>query len=284
MKTPTEPPFVPTPDENPKGYDVLFDAVLAEDESAAAERRGRLLERVGASARAHADLLTVRQRHARWQSAAEGVRTRSLVECGSTTPATFRPGQPRSARIVELAPGARWLDAGDLNDQREWLVLEGDVLVQADDMELPRLAPLDFHLAPAGLQPRRLSSVRGARLYRRSAPRPASAASGGASRTVMAATSPWEQYGPGIARRTLWSTGVEASYLVRAQKGAQVPGHGHRFDEECLMLDGDLYIGDVLLRAGDYQLAPVGSRHGHHLADTDLTLLVRGDVELQFDA
>ena len=109
-------------------------------------------------------------------------------------------------------------------------------------------------------------------------------AAGGPSRTVLSANTPWTDYGPGIARRTLWTTGTEATYLIRASKGAQVPGHGHLFDEECLMLAGDLYIGDMLLRAGDYQLAPVGSRHGTHVADTDLTLLVRGDVELRFDA
>jgi quercetin dioxygenase-like cupin family protein len=278
-----QPPFHPSePLDDSSACDALLEAVLAAPDAQQAQRRDRLFDRVGDSVRAHAGLVTVRARRASWRVEADGVRSRALIE--RSTPPSFRPGQPRSARIVELAPGAHWLDADDLNDQREWLVLQGDVALQADDGEAARLGPLDFHVAPAGCPPRRFASVAGALLYRRCAPRPASAPQVAPAQTVLDANTPWAEYGPGILRRTVWTSGAEAAYLVRAQAGAQVPAHGHRLDEECLMLDGDLYLGDILLRAGDYQLAPVGSQHGPHLADSTLTLLVRGDVELRFDA
>lgn len=42
------------------------------------------------------------------------------------------------------------------------------------------------------------------------------------------------------------------------------------------MLDGDLFIDDLLLRAGDYQLAPAGSVHREVYTDVGATLFVRG--------
>lgn len=246
--------------------------------------RERVFDRVADSARRHAGLHTVRARHARWTHAAPGVRLHALVEADDTVAATaLRAGQPCGAWIVELAPGAVWRPGIDPAQQREWLVMAGDVRFEAVGAATPDLAPLDFHVDPAGHPARELRSRGGARLYVRFAPPRAGATAPIAAATVRDATAPWDDFAPGIRRRTLWSDGIEAAYLVRAQAGAQVPAHGHRIDEECLMLDGDLYLGDVLLRGGDWQLAPVGAPHGLHVADSALTLWVRGDVELRFE-
>lgn len=43
-------------------------------------------------------------------------------------------------------------------------------------------------------------------------------------------------------------------------------------DEECLLLEGDAFIGDTLLRTGDWQLAPTGSKS--RLITTDKGALV----------
>lgn len=42
---------------------------------------------------------------------------------------------------------------------------------------------------------------------------------------------------------------------VRFAAGASVPDHGHALNEDCLMLQGEMFFGDILLRAGDYQVA-----------------------------
>ena len=65
-----------------------------------------------------------------------------------------------------------------------------------------------------------------------------------------------------------------------AEPDAAVPRHGHSHDEECLMLEGDLFLDDVLLRPLDYQLAPAGTAHGGVFTDTGVLLYAHGDLEL----
>lgn len=50
--------------------------------------------------------------------------------------------------------------------------------------------------------------------------------------------------------------------LVRMVAGTSYPGHRHAGFEECYVLQGDLHVGDTVLRAGDYQRAEGGSTHG----------------------
>jgi len=44
--------------------------------------------------------------------------------------------------------------------------------------------------------------------------------------------------------------------LVRMAPGASYPEHRHEGAEECLVLEGDLQIGDVTLNKGDFQRPP----------------------------
>lgn len=48
------------------------------------------------------------------------------------------------------------------------------------------------------------------------------------------------------------------------------------------MVEGDLFLDDVLLQSGDYQLAPAGS--AHHVTETDTGAIVyaHGDLDLSF--
>jgi uncharacterized cupin superfamily protein len=64
--------------------------------------------------------------------------------------------------------------------------------------------------------------------------------------------------------------------LVRMQPGARVPTHPHPIDEECLMLEGEMFLGDTLLRAGDFQLAPAGTRDADVVTDVGALFYVRG--------
>ena len=88
---------------------------------------------------------------------------------------------------------------------------------------------------------------------------------------------------PGIRRRVLWTAGGEAALLYRADPGARVPGHAHGHDEECLMVQGELFLDDVLLQPGDYQLAPAGTGHRVTETDTGVIIYAHGDLDLQFN-
>jgi hypothetical protein len=233
--------------------------------------RGRLADRIAASARAHAGLRTARPRRMAWVAAGDGVRQCRLY--GGPAPRQLRPGEPLDVTLVELAPGAAWRLPSDA--QSEWLVLQGDG--RLDDQAL---AEQDFHRQPPREQPLHwLAGPAGLRLYlRRSPPLPRMPAL-----TSHAVDAVWMPWAPGVVRRTLWAGPDEAGYLIRAESGAQAPPHGHGHDEECFMLEGDLYIGDMLLCEGDFQLAPYGDHHGLVQADTPVLLYQRGDPELAVD-
>ena len=81
--------------------------------------------------------------------------------------------------------------------------------------------------------------------------------------TKRAATADWLEYSPGIAYRVLK---VEhelnrQSLLVRMEPGAIYKSHAHDIDEECLVIEGDLQFGDLVLRAGDFHLATPAMAH-----------------------
>jgi ChrR Cupin-like domain len=73
----------------------------------------------------------------------------------------------------------------------------------------------------------------------------------------------WRRVSAGVDTACLFGHGPVVSMLVRVAPGARLPGHGHGLDEDCMMLEGELFIGDILMRAGDFQHAP---RDGRHLA------------------
>jgi anti-sigma factor ChrR (cupin superfamily) len=76
--------------------------------------------------------------------------------------------------------------------------------------------------------------------------------------------------------KSLWREDDAESMLLRLQPGARIAGHPHALDEECLMLEGEAFFGDTLLRAGEYQLAPAGTRHGDLVSDVGALLYVHG--------
>ncbi|WP_395701688.1 cupin domain-containing protein [Aquabacterium sp.] len=231
--------------------------------------RERVLDRVTRSARASRAFVTVRQKDAPLDALADGVHARTLYEATSRQ---LRPGEPRRVRIVELAAGACWRPELRDAEQSAWLPIAGEL--QLGEL---RLAPHDFHLRPAASGPAVATSPTGARFYLREAPgSPAADAV-----TVRDAEAGWDDFAPGIKRRVLWAgPGGEAALLYHALPGATVPRHGHGHDEECLMLEGEVFLDDLLLRQGEYQLAPAGTVHGGVSTDTGLLLFAHGDLAL----
>jgi hypothetical protein len=216
-------------------------------------RRNRLMARVRAGRAAEASMVTVRHRAQAQQPLAAGATAQMLYRAEAGRP--VRPGEPLRARLITLQPEAR-LGATPLGDptepahHREWLVMEGTLSLGGIT-----LGPRDYHVQPAGQPwPELVAGPQGARLFLResdTAAQPSDAAS-----TVRDADAGWPDFAPGIQRRVLWQRDGQAALLYLAQPGAQVPQHSHGHDEECLMVQGELFLDDLLLQQGDYQLAP----------------------------
>lgn len=81
--------------------------------------------------------------------------------------------------------------------------------------------------------------------------------------TLRAGARDWQRVTPRVELRVLFVDPVARtrSLLARLAPGGEIPPHAHGVAEECLVLEGDLRIGDLELGPGDYHLAPVGTRH-----------------------
>ena len=82
--------------------------------------------------------------------------------------------------------------------------------------------------------------------------------------TRRAGTGAWTEMSPGVSFTVLFEDPVakRRSILVRALPGSNYGAHFHaEGHEECLVLEGDLIMGDLKLLAGDFHLAAKGSTH-----------------------
>lgn len=74
----------------------------------------------------------------------------------------------------------------------------------------------------------------------------------------------WKAGGlPGIFQKVLFddtTRGISTS-LIRLIAGAHYPSHKHAGVEELYLLEGELRVGNLVLRAGDYCRAEAGSVH-----------------------
>ena len=264
--------------------------------SASSVRRS-LMQRAAASRAAEAGLHTVRGQRLAASALADGISTRLLYQADAGR--RLRPGEPLRVRLVDLQPGAVLRPellgpTSELSDRHcEWLVMLGQVQpvlpgdVSSDvsgdaSGEGPTLSIRDYHVTPAGhaAPAWRNGGDAPARLFLRESTLPAAA--GDAPHSVRDADAGWPDFAPGIQRRVLWQRDGQAALLYFTQPGAQVPRHAHGHDEECLMLQGELLLDDLLLRDGDYQLAPAGTGHAITETDTGVVIYAHGDLDLAF--
>lgn len=233
--------------------------------------QGRLCDRLNGrlqqSLDAERGMVTVRRRKSTPEPLAAGVRRRWLYR--APVDRALRPGEPRTACVIELEAGAG-VDLAAVGP-REFLVVGGSVEIDGEPLGLR-----DFLLLPAGSAPR-VASREGAQVFVREAD------SATVERTLVRdAEAGWPEFAPGIRRRVLWTGAGQAALLYRADAGASVPVHSHGHDEECLMVQGELFLDDLLLQQGDYQLAPAGTGHRITETDTGVVLYAHGDLDLRF--
>ena len=54
------------------------------------------------------------------------------------------------------------------------------------------------------------------------------------------------------------------TFMAWLEPGAEYSDHDHDQDEEIYMVEGDLIIGALVLRAGDFHVARTGKHHPVH--------------------
>lgn len=262
----------PVPDPMDPALEPLLSEPLANAWAAghaSALLRDRLLQRAAVSKVASAAMFTSRCQRLQSIPLAPGVSMRVLYAAPVDRP--LRPGEPLRACLIELQPGSSWANAGTAH-HREWLVLRGRACVAGDTLDVR-----DYRVVPPGGAADALLSETGALLFLRE-----SASAAGEAFTVRDAQAGWPDYAPGIRRRVLWQHAGQAALLYAAEPGASVPMHRHGHDEECLMVQGELFLDDVLLQEGDYQLAPAGTGHRVTETDTGVVIYAHGDLDLKF--
>lgn len=91
--------------------------------------------------------------------------------------------------------------------------------------------------------------------------------------------SAWIASGPGVRVCLLSGDALVVSMLVRFEAGAGVNDHHHALDEDCLVLEGEMFLGDMLLQPGDYQLAPAGGGHFGEFSDVGVLFFFHGALD-----
>jgi hypothetical protein len=130
------------------------------------------------------------------------------------------------------------------------------------------------------IKPAKLSSARAAALKARvmeAVAREACARKASAMpTTVKSGEGHWRPLAPGVDMQILFDDGITASWFARVRAGGRLPPHVHAGGpEECLVVSGSCFIDGVYLQAGDYQLAPEGSRHDDIWSEHGCLLFVR---------
>ena len=87
--------------------------------------------------------------------------------------------------------------------------------------------------------------------------------------------------GGGISMRMLFVDPRRRSItcLMRVPPGASIAGHVHQGSEECLVLAGDLQVGDVTLMPGDFQRTAPDFPQGDQSSASGCLLLVTSPFE-----
>ncbi len=235
-----------------------------------ARMHARLFSRVQNSLAAESTRITVRHDEGHWRNIRPGVRAKTL-------------SKDHRAFILDLAPGAS-LPMHRHHENEECVVLHGSA-----DLDELTVHAGDYHLAHSGSRHGRISSTIGALLYLRGIPIGhnkevardlLTAFLPGKGRdhiTIRAQEGVWSALAPGIWHKSLLCEGNSHSSMIRMkpqavwQNSAEILAQ----DEEYLLLNGDMFVGDTLLREGDWQFAPKGSKHLPLTTQHEALLFVR---------
>jgi anti-sigma factor ChrR (cupin superfamily) len=97
--------------------------------------------------------------------------------------------------------------------------------------------------------------------------------------TVRAQEGDWRDFAPGVQIKVVHedSSTNTMSYFVRMEPCARVPVHAHSQEEHCLVLEGEVIIGEHVMRSGDWHMARPGSTHVDFWSKTGCLLFIRSE-------
>ena len=222
----------------------------------------RVMDRVRISAQAHRQFVTVRRERGAYEPVANGVSMRVL-----------RHDSAVRVDLMRLEPHTQVVWPDGVSAQ-EILVLDGS-LVDGASFALSRYELMVRSKSNAPLN----AGPQGATLYLRQvtdfSKLPANELLWWGQCDPVDSQA-WEAAAEGVEVNVLRGHGDVVSMLVRIAAGATVPHHVHKLDEDCMMLSGDFFSGDILLRQDDYQVVPKDTDHPDSLSDTGALLYVHG--------
>lgn len=101
--------------------------------------------------------------------------------------------------------------------------------------------------------------------------------------TVQFSEEGWIEVRPLVQKKTLFESAEGRGVLFRFEPGARLPAHEHDTDEECVVLQGELRIGnDIIVRAGDFHLARKGIAHAELTSPKGALFYIRTGAGFQF--
>jgi anti-sigma factor ChrR (cupin superfamily) len=90
----------------------------------------------------------------------------------------------------------------------------------------------------------------------------------------------WTQLMPGVRKKIVDADPVTGTqiYFIEMSSGSEIPAHFHAGDEHCLMLEGEAWMDDHVLRRGDWHVAKAGTLHGALYSRTGCLFLIRSEA------
>jgi quercetin dioxygenase-like cupin family protein len=266
-------PAVPE-DENELNR-MLLDALAPRPpaEPAREALRHRLLARVGESLARHAGLCVVRRQDGSWQEVKAGIRSKLLWR-----------GAAGASVLLEFAPGAM-LPVHRHSHLEEGMVIEGRL--QLGELDL---GPGDYHASPQGSRHGRIGSREGALAFLRGSSLGHAGEligellggllphRGSPAITLAREAGEWRRLQSGVEEKLLHREGGWQSRLLRLAPGAGLPWAPPATQEECMVIEGEAFLGDTLLQASEYQLATASTRYGEIASDRGALVFLRGDA------
>lgn len=98
---------------------------------------------------------------------------------------------------------------------------------------------------------------------------------------VRAEEGVWQEAMAGVLvkRLSLDPENRMTTMLIRMRAGTCYPRHRHGGAEECYVLEGDLHVGDLVMRSGDFQRAEADSVHVPQFTESGCLLLVTSSLD-----
>jgi hypothetical protein len=264
---------VPTPEVDQDDLALLSGALAVElavthpDADRSASIFSDLMRRARSSAVAHRDFVTLRRESRVYAGVSPGMRCHML-----------RQGLGLRIDLVRLDPGATLSWSSGVSAQ-EILVMTGSLLAGTGEFLAQHGLCLRRLPEPSTLGLPLCAGETGAHLYVRQLIAvdllPEMERAWWSSNNATQ-TSSWEPLSEGIEIKCLRCVGTVVSTLARIAPGAVVIDHSHGLDEDCMMLQGELFLGDILLRENDYQVAPAGCNHVNSMCDTGALFYFHG--------